>query len=185
MASACGIVRGKPSNRKPLAQSGCLMRSLTSPMITSSGTSAPASMNFFACRPSGVPALTAARSMSPVEICGMPNFCVRSRGLRAFPGAGRAQQDQSHVFACSLLLTLLVGRQSGSVGIIGSAAARRTDGARFPGPPGVSTPASGACSVTATRCGARATARATAPALRSARSPESPASRSASRNAQR
>jgi hypothetical protein len=31
-------------------------------------------MTFLAARPSGVPALTAARSMSPVEICGMPNF---------------------------------------------------------------------------------------------------------------
>jgi hypothetical protein len=27
MASACGMVRGKPSNRNPWAQSGCLMRS--------------------------------------------------------------------------------------------------------------------------------------------------------------
>jgi hypothetical protein len=32
----------------------------------------PASITFLAATPSGVPALTAARSMSPVEICGMP-----------------------------------------------------------------------------------------------------------------
>jgi hypothetical protein len=29
-------------------------------------------MIFFASRPSGVPTFTAERSMSPVEICGMP-----------------------------------------------------------------------------------------------------------------
>src|SRR4051812_47401332 len=74
MASACGMVRGKPSNRYPLAQSGCFSLSFTSPMMMSSETSWPASMTFFAATPSGVPALTAARSMSPVEICGMANF---------------------------------------------------------------------------------------------------------------
>src|SRR2546422_7607456 len=40
-------------------------------MMISSDTSCPASMTFFAAMPSGVPAFTAARSMSPVEICGM------------------------------------------------------------------------------------------------------------------
>ena len=40
--------------------------------MMSSLTSAPESITFLASRPSGVPALTAARSMSPVEICGMP-----------------------------------------------------------------------------------------------------------------
>ncbi len=40
--------------------------------MMSSDTSAPLSITFFAASPSGVPALTAARSMSPVEICGMP-----------------------------------------------------------------------------------------------------------------
>ena len=67
-ASAWTIVRGKPSNRKPLAQSGCAIRSWTRPRMMSSLTSAPESITFFAARPSGVPALTAARSMSPVEI---------------------------------------------------------------------------------------------------------------------
>ena len=32
------------------------------------------SITFFAARPISLPALTAARSMSPVEICGMPYF---------------------------------------------------------------------------------------------------------------
>ena len=40
--------------------------------MMSSLTSAPESITFFAARPSGVPALTAARSMSPVDTCGMP-----------------------------------------------------------------------------------------------------------------
>ena len=50
------------------------MRSFTRLMIRSSLTSAPESMIFLASMPSGVPALTAARSMSPVEICGIAYF---------------------------------------------------------------------------------------------------------------
>ena len=59
--------------------------------MMSSLTSAPASITFFAARPIAVPALTAARSMSPVEICGMPYFwqiCVACVPLPA-PGAPR------------------------------------------------------------------------------------------------
>jgi hypothetical protein len=59
---------------------------------------AAASITFLAARPSGVPALTAARSMSPVEICGNAVLLADERGLRAFAGAGGAQQDQSHGF---------------------------------------------------------------------------------------
>ena len=62
----------------------------------SSLTSAPESITFLAARPSGVPALTAARSMSPVEICGMPKLLADERGLRSLAGAGGAQQDESH-----------------------------------------------------------------------------------------
>ena len=72
IASACGMVRGKPSKRKPFAQSGALMRSFTSPMMMSSETRSPRSITCLGGEPSGVPAFTAARSMSPVEICGMP-----------------------------------------------------------------------------------------------------------------
>lgn len=39
--------------------------------MMSSDTSPPASITFLASVPSGVPAFTAARSMSPVEICGI------------------------------------------------------------------------------------------------------------------
>src|SRR4051812_14331558 len=55
---------------KPDFASGSLMRSSSMPSTMSSETSLPASMTAFAWRPSGVPALTAARSRSPVEMCG-------------------------------------------------------------------------------------------------------------------
>ncbi len=88
MASACGMVRGKPSKRKPRAQSGALMRSFTSPMMMSSETSSPRSITCFAARPSGVPAFTAARSMSPVEICGIAYFRVMKVAWVPFPAPG-------------------------------------------------------------------------------------------------
>ncbi|CSC79916.1 Uncharacterised protein [Vibrio cholerae] len=44
--------------------------------MMSSDTNCPASITAFACLPSSVPALMAARSMSPVEICGIPNFSM-------------------------------------------------------------------------------------------------------------
>jgi hypothetical protein len=44
--SACGIVRGKPSKRNPLAQSGARMRSFTSAMMMSSETRSPRSITF-------------------------------------------------------------------------------------------------------------------------------------------
>ena len=55
-ASACGTVRGKPSSTKPARRvrlAPC--RSRTSPIITSSGTSCPASICRRASSPSGVP----------------------------------------------------------------------------------------------------------------------------------
>ena len=88
MASAWGMVRGKPSNRKPLAQSAWAMRSLTRPMMMSSLTRPPESMTFLAARPSSVPALTAARNMSPVEIWGMPNFWQRNAACVPLPAPG-------------------------------------------------------------------------------------------------
>src|SRR5260221_11456979 len=57
-------------------------------MMMSSETSAPASMTFFAARPSGVPAFTAARNMSPVEICGMPKCLVRNVACVPLPAPG-------------------------------------------------------------------------------------------------
>src|SRR6267378_2652326 len=57
-------------------------------MIMSSETSCPASMTFFAARPSGVPAFTAARSMSPVEICGMRKRSLMKPAWVPLPAPG-------------------------------------------------------------------------------------------------
>ena len=68
---ACSTVRGKPSRMKPDVQSGSLIRSAMMPHTMSSVTSAPASIAALACLPTAVPAATAARSMSPVDSCGV------------------------------------------------------------------------------------------------------------------
>jgi hypothetical protein len=57
-------------------------------MMMSSPTSAPESITFLAATPSGVPAFTAARSMSPVEICGMPNFWQMNVACVPLPAPG-------------------------------------------------------------------------------------------------
>src|SRR2546426_7805319 len=57
-------------------------------MMTSSETSCPASMTFFAASPSGVPAFTAARNMSPVEICGMRKRSLMKLAWVPLPAPG-------------------------------------------------------------------------------------------------
>ena len=80
-SSAWASVRGKPSSRKPCpTASGFASRSRTTPIITSSGTRSPADMYPSALRPNSVPSSTAARSMSPVEMCGTP-YCSAKRTL--------------------------------------------------------------------------------------------------------
>mmetsp|Transcript_28219 Transcript_28219/g.62996 ORF Transcript_28219/g.62996 Transcript_28219/m.62996 type:complete len:221 (+) Transcript_28219:481-1143(+) len=69
--SACSLVRGNPSRINPFLQSASWMRSLMMPTTTSSPTSLPAFMSALALSPMAVLAPTAARSMSPVESCGM------------------------------------------------------------------------------------------------------------------
>ena len=56
---------------KPSTQSFSLMRSAMMPTTISSVTKAPESIAALAFFPTSVPAATAARSMSPVESCGM------------------------------------------------------------------------------------------------------------------
>ena len=87
-ASACSTVRGKPSRMKPFLQSGFARRSFTIPIVTSSGTSFPASMQAFACLPSSVPSFTAARNMSPVEIWGISNSFTRLAACVPLPAPG-------------------------------------------------------------------------------------------------
>jgi hypothetical protein len=57
-------------------------------MTMSSETRSPLSISFLAATPSGVPALTAARSMSPVDIWGIANFCVMNVACVPFPAPG-------------------------------------------------------------------------------------------------
>ena len=54
-SATCAMVRGKPSSRKPSPASACASRSRTMSLVTSSGTSSPASMYLLAWTPSGVP----------------------------------------------------------------------------------------------------------------------------------
>ena len=56
--------------------------------MMSSLTRPPESITFLAAMPSGVPALTAARSMSPVEICGMPYFWQMNAACVPLPAPG-------------------------------------------------------------------------------------------------
>jgi hypothetical protein len=51
-------------------------RSSTTPTMMSSPTRPPASMTDLALRPNSVPDATAARSMSPVEMCGTTKCCA-------------------------------------------------------------------------------------------------------------
>src|SRR5665213_3502257 len=87
-------------------------------MMMSSETSEPLSITCLAATPSGEPAFSAARNMSPVEICGMsyaslmnvacvplpapggPSNINRISPLRAFlqECASRCRQDAAHAF---------------------------------------------------------------------------------------
>jgi hypothetical protein len=105
VASAWARVRGKPSNRKPRPQSGLAMRSLTSPMISSSETSPPASMTALAWRPSSLPAATAARNMSPVEICGMPKRSQTNFAWVPLPAPGGPRRMSFMPFSLPVTLS--------------------------------------------------------------------------------
>src|SRR5436189_4354917 len=71
-------------------------------MMMPSETSWPESITFFASRPSGVPALTAARSMSPVEICGMPYFSRMKLAWVPFPAPGGPKRIRRTTAAISI-----------------------------------------------------------------------------------
>src|SRR5690606_20132507 len=73
-------------------------------MMMSSDTSAPESMTFFAASPRGVPALTAALSMSPVEICGIPNLFLMTVACVPLPAPGGPKRINRMSFpACAVL----------------------------------------------------------------------------------
>jgi len=88
-ASACDFVRGKPSNNHPLAsQSLSFRRSHMTFVISSSGTSCPPSMKAFAFKPNGVPCLTAALKISPVDRWTRPKSDFIISHCVPFPAAG-------------------------------------------------------------------------------------------------
>ena len=82
------VVRGKPSSRKPSLASGSASRSRTMLMVTSSGTSLPASMYRLASTPRGVPWETFARKMSPVEIFGTERCAAMNSACVPLPAPG-------------------------------------------------------------------------------------------------
>src|SRR3990172_5357383 len=63
-------------------------------------------MSFFVFRPSSLPALTAARSMSPVEICGMPYFWVMKPACVPLPAPGGPKNMSRIVSSLSSLKTV-------------------------------------------------------------------------------
>ena len=67
-ASACGMLRGKPSSRKPSPASSEVTRSMIMAIVSSSGTRSPFSMYLSASLPSSLPFSTSARNMSPVAM---------------------------------------------------------------------------------------------------------------------
>ena len=84
-ASACAMVRGKPSSMKSSVRPVSASRIM--PMTTASGTRSPASMNVLASTPSGVPSATAARSRSPVDRCSSPRS-LRNSACVPLPAPG-------------------------------------------------------------------------------------------------
>ncbi len=87
-SAACCLVRGNPSSMKPSAASGRASRSLRMPSMMSSETSCPAAMVSFALAPKRVPATTASRNISPVDICGMPFSASSLLACVPFPDPG-------------------------------------------------------------------------------------------------
>ncbi len=73
---------------KPGSQSGSPRRLRIMPIMISSETYLPAARMGCAWRPSSVPAAISARSMSPVAMCGMPNFERSMLAWVPFPDPG-------------------------------------------------------------------------------------------------
>src|SRR2546428_472509 len=87
-ASACAIVRGKPSRMKPFFASGSFSRRSVIAITMSSGTSCPASMYAFAFFPRSVPCATLCRKKLPVEMCGTPRYAASFAAWVPLPAPG-------------------------------------------------------------------------------------------------
>ncbi len=103
-ACACARLRGKPSRMKPFRVSACARRSWIIARTISSDTKRPDSMAALACKPRGVPSLTAARSRSPVDICGIGYFFISSLACVPLPDPGAP--NSTILIAASLRLLL-------------------------------------------------------------------------------
>ena len=79
----------------PLVVSLSLSRSSTTPTMISSDTRPPASMTDLAFRPNSVPAATAARSMSPVEMWGTTKCWRQADGLGSLARALTAEHHET------------------------------------------------------------------------------------------
>ena len=98
-ASAWGTVRGKPSRRNPPWASAASRRSSTSPMTTSSGTSAPRVMILRRLQAERGPGLLGRAQHVPVEICGIAEALAEDLRLRALARARRARASTSLIAA--------------------------------------------------------------------------------------
>ena len=67
-------------------------------MIISSDTKPPASITFFAAKPIGVPAFTAARNMSPVEIWGILKCSLINAACVPLPAPGAPNKINRIIF---------------------------------------------------------------------------------------
>ena len=91
-------VRGKPSRMKPCWRRASAIRSSMIAITTSSGTSSPRAMMSFARWPTGVPAATAARNMSPVESWTIP--CLETSRCACVPLPAPGGPSRISLIAC-------------------------------------------------------------------------------------
>ena len=82
------MLRGYPSRMKPLWQSASEIRSRMIEIIKSSGISPPCPRMASTRRPSGVSSRATLRSISPLDIWGMPNLSVSQAAWVPFPAPG-------------------------------------------------------------------------------------------------
>ena len=93
-ASACGVVRGKPSRMKPSSASLESIRSAITPTITSSGTRSPRSMYSFAVAAQlGLVPHRGAQDVAG-RVVGQPQVFLQPLALGSLAGPGRAEEDE-------------------------------------------------------------------------------------------
>ena len=86
--SACGIVRGNPSRMNPFSQSLLEILFFSISITTSSGTSSPDSMYFFAFSPISVSFFMFSLNRYPVDMCGIFLIGAIREAAVPFPAFG-------------------------------------------------------------------------------------------------